>query len=176
MTHRDMLNLVSVLLHFEQLYKMGSNIPLWSIIKFFFLTPSNAFSNYYIYYAYSFCFSLSAKISGPWEFVERQATENNRFTKPKVDKGTSELQKWYSLTLLRVRSTCILRLAIDFVFWTSWEENCQSRERGIFNCILCSRNKALMSNPLSAITESPGSKRSRIPLHLAISLSQIPPV
>lgn len=47
---------------------------------------------------------------------------------------------------------------------------------GMFNFAPFASNKSSMSNPLSAITVSFLSKRSNIPLHLVISLSEMAPV
>ena len=46
----------------------------------------------------------------------------------------------------------------------------------MFNSTLYTCGMLPISNPLSAMTESPASKRSKIPLHLVIYLSLIPPV
>ena len=73
-------------------------------------------------------------------------------------------------------STCILAEAILLVFVTCFLDNgLPVVEGGIFKVHFLSSSKSRTLNPLSAITSSPGSRRSKNPHFWVISLSETLP-
>jgi len=64
---------------------------------------------------------------------------------------------------------CFMNILSKYCAWL-W------RKGGILSPTPFSLSKSSILKPLSAITESPRSSKSRIPLHLLISLSEIDPV
>ena len=117
-------------------------------------------------------------ISAPWKLVTKQATVYSWLTFPSIDNEMSESNKWNSFILLIAHSTWILTFAIVFVCKTSWAENWVWfwRKEGKFKetCLLLKRSS--ISHPLSTITLSCVSRKTKMREQRVIYLSDIEPV
>ena len=114
---------------------------------------------------------------GPWKFVSRQHTAHNWFIVPARFKGIGASKIWNSLNLLIALSTWTLKLAIfsfssvsSLVNWTF-----RARKFGITSIHSFFSSRSWITNPLSAITWSPLSSRSKMPDTIVMCLSDMLP-
>ena len=84
---------------------------------------------------------------------------------PNTVKGILLSKRWFSFMRLIYLSTCILRLAISSVLLHLAEVNglFPCKNGGMFNDMFFSDRSGFTRNPLSAMTLSPSSNRSKIP-------------
>ena len=123
-----------------------------------------------------YCFHVCT--IGPLKFDNKHAIVHNWFAEPARERGIGVSNRWYSFILLLTLSIWILSFAICSVSFISFTVNffLLLKNAGIVSLTCFSANTLVRVNPLSAMTSSPGSKRSRIPDNLVISTLDMQPV
>ena len=115
---------------------------------------------------------------GPLKRANKHATVHSWFILPTRESGIGVSNKWFSFIRLFILSICILNFATSSVCSILLIVNCLLllRNSGMLSVTPLSANIFRSVNPLSAITSSPGSRRSRSPHNLVISISDMHPV